>query len=122
MPPRDLTLSNNKIIGIDKTPVFTGILNCIDDDQETGHLFSMAGDNDTVPDNAFFDVSNDSLFLINPQPVENKENYIIEISATDSMNNMISKQFLISVKEKLGTSDFYLTNDHFFRRTSHLIP
>ncbi len=110
-PPHSLTLSNTLVIGIDNPPVFVGTLGVADVDQQTGHVFSLPVNETEGPDNSYFLVVNNNLYLNNPLPVSEKSSYEILIAVTDSMDNQLTKTFTITVKNSLGDGVFYLTND-----------
>jgi len=109
-PPHSLALSNSLVVGIDNPPVFVGTLTAQDADQDAGLVFSLPVHNDG-PDNGYFILRADSLFLNSPEPVTDKESYQIVLAATDDNGNQITRQFTINVREKMDQGDFYLSKN-----------
>ncbi|MBT6996818.1 MAG: T9SS type A sorting domain-containing protein, partial [Prolixibacteraceae bacterium] len=109
-PPFDITLSNTLVVGIDNPPVFVGIMLAEDIDQQRAHKFLLPINEEFGPDNGFFTVINNSLFLETPRPVTEKQRYNILVEASDSMGNRLTKPFLVTVVEEFVDGDFYLSN------------
>ena len=110
-PPHNLMLSNTLVIGIDNPPVFVGELTTDDVDQESGHQYSLPLNSEFGPDNNYFSIVNNTLYLNTNLSASEKGIYEILVGTTDSMGNQFTKAFLIVVKAELGEQGFYLNNN-----------
>ena len=99
-PPHNITLSNTLVLGIDDPPVFVGIIEAEDLDQDGGHVFTLQENSEFGPDNGYFTIVNNALYLSTPQLVTEKSIYEILLAATDAKDNQFAKAFLIHVKDQ----------------------
>ena len=111
-PPHNILLDNTMVVGLNSPPVFVGTLSASDVDQTENHVFSLPINTEFGPDNQYFSIVTNSLYLNSPLPVSEKGNYQILIAVTDSMGNQFTKPFQIIVKAELGAGDFFLNNSN----------
>ena len=107
--PFNIILSNDVVPDISNPPVFVGKLHAMDADQSAGHIFAFKADTLAGADNQYFSLKGDSLFLANPLPENEKTNYSIAVSVTDSTNRQFTKAFVIKVTKGEIPDGFYLT-------------
>lgn len=108
--PTSLKLSNTLIDWIDASQVFVGSMTTDDLDQQTGHIFTLPVNDILGPDNSFFTIKSNNLFLSWTQPVPGKFSYNILLSVADSMGHHFDKVYVIEVKENTDSTKYVLSN------------
>lgn len=109
--PYNILLSSSTVSDIKMPPVFVGKLSALDVNQVSGHKFYFEADPLLGADNGYFGIRNDSLFLVNPQPVLVKTGYDIYVTAKNTANLGYSKNFRITVLKEEHPTDFYLSKN-----------
>lgn len=108
--PTSLKLSNTLVDWIDASQVFVGSMTTDDLDQQTGHVFSIPENKILGPDNSFFTIKSNNLFLSWTQPVPGKFTYNILLSVADSMGHHFEKAYVIEIKAKIDSAVYSLSN------------
>lgn len=111
-PPTNIVLSNQSVVVGDDTHILVGTLHAIDADQASSHKFTLSYDISNGPDNSYFTIVSNALYLENPLPSSEKSFYKIRVIASDSLSNQVAKTFIINAMMPLDEVVFTLTNSN----------
>jgi len=111
-PPTDIILTDTTLNHSLSEGSFVAILSAIDEDEADTHTYSFNNASDN--DNESFYLINDTLFTSDTVNYYTQNNYLISISATDTSETQITKEFILTVNEpgNLSPTDIVLSNEY----------